>query len=270
LILFQKRLLLLSLRVALDPNIDGLHLMRDTDADWVRISESEPYYAVLTAPKFLRENLDENIREEFFRSGAHDIDHVVALIRAHVKPDFAPKRALDFGSGVGRLAIPMAAFADTVIGVDVSPTMLFEARRNKQERAPNKDISFYDHIPNISVEWVSSLLVLQHIPPAVGMTILKDLLNKLVIGGVASLQFTAYRELSHLDEAFSESRYLRFDGQRLDVIEEKIGPEVRMAMYDYDMTSVLAAYASAGVRQMWVEHVNHNGHHAFWVFGQRT
>jgi SAM-dependent methyltransferase len=134
--------------------------MRDTDADWTAISASQPYYAVLTDPAFLAENLTDDVKEAFFRTGSADITAILHMIHQYVDAAFLPESAIDFGSGVGRLVLAMADTVKTVIGVDVSPTMLAEARRNASVRKPERDIWFSDTIPEIETDWVSSLLVL--------------------------------------------------------------------------------------------------------------
>jgi SAM-dependent methyltransferase len=243
--------------------------MRNTDADWAAISSKDPYYAVLTSPAFLTENLNDAVIEEFFRTGRADVEEILRLIRTHINPSFSPKRALDFGSGVGRLVLAMADHAERVTGIDISPSMLAEAKFNAASRQPGKVIDFVDAIPDGPFDWISSVLVFQHIPPAVGMVRLRELLSRLASGGVASLNFTAFREPRHIGQAFDESRLVRFDGSRLEVVSEIAGPEVRMAMFDYDLTAVLAAYTHAGINRMWLEHIDFAGHHAFWVIGQK-
>jgi hypothetical protein len=98
---------------------------------------------------------------------------------------------------------------------------------------------------------------------------LRTLLSRLRSGGVASINFTAFREPRHIGPAFDEARFVQFDGSRLNVIESTPGPEVRMAMYDYDMTAVLAAYTEAGIHRMSVLHRDFGGHHAFWIIGKK-
>jgi ubiquinone/menaquinone biosynthesis C-methylase UbiE len=52
------------------------------------------------------------------------------MIRRHINPEFAPRKILDFGCGVGRSPVAFAAMAEEVVGLDVSPAMLREARAN--------------------------------------------------------------------------------------------------------------------------------------------
>ena len=69
-------------------------------------------------------------RQLFFQSGEHHVASVFNVIRQHVKPNFEPRTALDFGCGVGRVLMPLAERAAHVVGVDVAPSMLREAKSN--------------------------------------------------------------------------------------------------------------------------------------------
>src|SRR5690606_30137204 len=99
----------------------------DTDNEWEEWNKTDPYFSVLTNPKFRRQVLTEEAREEFFNSGREDINKVMAICRQHLDPAFTPRRALDFGCGVGRLVVPLSRLAAQVVGLDVSQSMLAEA-----------------------------------------------------------------------------------------------------------------------------------------------
>src|SRR5688500_2310195 len=103
--------------------------INDSDKDWERFGKTDPYFAVLTAPEFHGRPSDIH-RAKFFESGENHIAAVFAIIRERLDPAFAPERALDFGCGVGRLVLPLAARCPAVMGVDVSQSMLAEAGRN--------------------------------------------------------------------------------------------------------------------------------------------
>jgi len=245
---------------------------RDTDADWINISLVEPLHGILTAPQFLNENLTDERVEEFFASGEADVDNIVSRIEWVLRGKFSPRRALDFGCGVGRLVFPMRKYADHVIGVDVSQHMLARAEQRRQQLNAT-GIEFQQDIPAPqTVDWINSYLVLQHIPPERGYGLISHLLASLRSGGVASVHFTAYREQAHLRASDIEDIGLfRFDGEALHVIEPaKDLPVGRMRMFDLDLGTVLPLFVSAGIESLRIDHVDHGGHHAFWVFGQKT
>jgi 2-polyprenyl-3-methyl-5-hydroxy-6-metoxy-1,4-benzoquinol methylase len=103
--------------------------MRDTDADWTAIGASDPYFGVLTLDRFQRDMISDGDKAAFFESGAADINFVLQNTRPQEMC-----QALDFGCGVGRLSLALAAKFDTVVGVDVSQPMLSEARKNASEQ----------------------------------------------------------------------------------------------------------------------------------------
>lgn len=44
-------------------------MSRDTDRDWAKLAEENPYWAVISADRFLGKEISEAEREVFFRSG---------------------------------------------------------------------------------------------------------------------------------------------------------------------------------------------------------
>src|SRR5262249_5509640 len=109
-------------------------LLGATDQAWEYFGRTEPYFGVLTQPAYQMGQLSEAARIEFFESGRRYVEFALEVARNHLDPTFRPARALDFGCGVGRLAIPLARVCESVIGVDVSDAMLTEARKNSQEQ----------------------------------------------------------------------------------------------------------------------------------------
>lgn len=158
-----------------------------SDRDWQELASREPYFAVLTDEKYRNERLTADARREFFATGEADVEQLFALIRERVAPDFAPRSALDFGCGVGRLTAPLTRRVERVFGFDVAPAMLELARVN----APAA--TFAATLPDVELDLILSLLVFQHIPVDRGLGYLRDLLARLAPGGVAALQFTFRR-----------------------------------------------------------------------------
>lgn len=165
-----------------------------TDRDWENWGRQDPYFGVITQERFRLRNLDAAARQEFFQSGHDEVRHVMAKCRAHLDPAFEPKQALDFGCGVGRVAIPLAAIVAEVTALDVAPSMLEEAQRNcaalgvhnvKLERSTD-DLSAYAG----RFDLVHSCIVLQHIPAQRGQAIFNGLLGCLRPGGIGAIQFT--------------------------------------------------------------------------------
>ena len=237
---------------------------RDTDGDWEEIGRLNPYFGVLTHPKFLTGNLTEDARAEFFQSGQDTVRGQLALLQRRF-PDFAPTSALDFGCGVGRLTRALGEVTGDAVGIDVSESMLLEARR----QAPDT-VAFARDLPDRSFDWLMSLIVFQHIPPERGYDLLKALVDRLAPGGCFTLQFVIYRDARHATVA----------GSRITVGEAGFGvasgqaalsnlARGEMVMFDYDLSIVAAILFAGGLDDIALEHTDHGGFHGVIVRGRK-
>ncbi len=143
--------------------------MKRSDRAYDSVGQTEPYFGVISLDRYLSANLDAAALSEFFASGEAQVAQVLAMIRARFAADFKPRRALDFGCGVGRILIPLAREADHAIGVDVSDAMMAEAARNCRERGL-ANVSFVKSDDRLSrlegtFDLIHSSIVFQHIVP---------------------------------------------------------------------------------------------------------
>ena len=111
-------------------------LVNDTDDAWEAFGAQDPYYGVLTNEAFRAGVIGDEERRDFFDSGRQHVQKYLARIESLVGP-VRRGSALDFGCGVGRLALPLATEAGFahVDGVDVSVSMLTEASANAERMA---------------------------------------------------------------------------------------------------------------------------------------
>ncbi len=169
--------------------------MANSDSEWRRWGETEPYFGVLADPRFRMQGIGEN-REAFFELGRLTVEERLATAERHFG-SFGRRRSLEFGCGVGRLGIPLAANFDEVLGLDISPAMLAEAQINADRMgAANLRLAPSDDVLSQAegqYDFVLSCMVLQHIPARRGMRIIKRLLDQVGPGGVASLQLCTGR-----------------------------------------------------------------------------
>ena len=158
-------------------------LGNNSDNEWKKFGRKNPYYWVTTKSKFFDDVLDENRKKEFFNEGRDYAHRLLKIIRRHVNPDFSPKKVLDFGCGVGRVAIPLCDLADSVVGMDISDTMLDEARKNARKMKID-NLNFVENDNRLgqgAFDFIHSIYVFQHIPWPRGRKILEKLLNQLEV-----------------------------------------------------------------------------------------
>lgn len=162
-----------------------------SDRDWERWGTSSPYFGVLTDKRFQR--MDADAESEFFDSGERHISGVFAAIERREGGRFQPGKAVDVGCGVGRLALPLAKRSMSVTAVDISPSMLAEAARNRDERGlPNLEFALADDsLSRVApgADLIHSYLVLQHIKPRRGRVMLVAMADRVAAGGYLAVQF---------------------------------------------------------------------------------
>ena len=173
-------------------------LPRNSDKEWEAFGRKDPYYGVLSHERFRKDRLNDDSLKEFFKSGQEHIDFVLETIRTSLEPEFSPSSALDFGCGIGRCSIPLARVCQCVIGVDVSDSMLQQARKTCLEQSISnlelvKSDDTLSGVPG-PFDFIHSFLVFQHIPPKRGEKIFTRLIQLLSDNGVATVQFVYHRE----------------------------------------------------------------------------
>jgi SAM-dependent methyltransferase len=170
-----------------------IRLVRNT---WERLARLDPYWAIDNRPD-LRRNRAE--LDEFFAGGRAIIERQLAQIVAAC-PELRWGRALDFGCGVGRLSVALAARFREVVGVDISAEMIALARRHhcgvdnlafvRNTRADLQTFRMDDF------DFVYSLITLQHMPSSLIRAYLGEFVRICRPGGVLFFQLPA-RELIH-------------------------------------------------------------------------
>lgn len=264
----------------------------DFDAEWEKWGRVDPYFGVLTAEDYRRENLTEESRKAFFRTGELHVDRVMARASRAIGRQFTPDSILDFGCGVGRLVVPFSRCAKRVVGVDVAESMLAEARSNCESLgAGNVELRrVEDSLANVPEQFdlVHSFIVLQHIEPSRGLPIIQLLLTKIRPGGCAAIHVTyGRRNVPHLYGApitaptpvarkslrrrVSAAKAVLMGAleSRSDVSPPTAAPEgdPEMPMFTYDLGKVAFMFQAAGLTRIDMEMIDHAGELGVLMFG---
>jgi len=259
-------------RVALLKVMNILDYEKDTNADWEEIAQNNPYWGVLTDDRFLGKSLPSDVLDEFFESGRREIAGIVSVWDGFNKHKLGT--VLDFGSGVGRLLIPMAAYAEKAVGIEISKSMVAELKKNlKRQKVENVKVymtceELLKRNPGISFNWINSQIVFQHIQPEIGYKILEELLKALNIGGYLSLHFNIFKTLSSFS---SGGIFQQTDSRTLSALyvdnDTAMGT---MQMYDYDLNKIYYLLLKYGVSEFRGVSSNHGEHYTICILGQRT
>lgn len=161
-----------------------------TRRDWTTLGAADPLWAVLVAPGKRGGRWDV---DEFLATGRAEVDETVRWLAGLGLPT-RWRRALDFGCGVGRLSQALTAYADEVVGVDISPSML-AAARDLSSRGLDRRLRFVlnetadlRQFPDAAFDFVYSSLVLQHLPRPTVDRYLAEFLRVLRPDGIAVVQ----------------------------------------------------------------------------------
>jgi SAM-dependent methyltransferase len=172
-------------------NVSSQINKKPTLTPWERFAEIDPYLYIFT-------DMKRTDPKAFWQSGEQVVHaELLPLVHAHC---LRPMVGLEIGSGVGRLAFPLAGHFRRVVGVDIASGMIHRARciarDNGADNVSFVQISgpedFLDRAGDFvgSCDLIYSLLVFQHIPK---LSIIEDYLRVIRVllhqRGVAYLQF---------------------------------------------------------------------------------
>ena len=238
---------------------------------WEYYGKNDPYYAVSTFDKFKKENLDESNSDDFFQTGYEHIRKLWDEIEDFFIKDFKPQKGLEFGCGVGRIAIPLAEKCENVLGVDISEAMLEEASRNCLKRKTG-NVKFLQTDEFLSggeskFDFIHSFIVFQHINPVWGEKLLKKLIESLSAGGIGVFHLT-YADPAD-DPNFWRSKIYRdypFIHRLKNLIKGRNEP--LMPIYMYDLNKVFGLLQENGCHKCLARFTFH-GANGILIFFQK-
>ena len=220
------------------------------DAVFDAFAAREPYFAVVTDPRFLRANLTPAHEREFFATGEALVDRIFAIIDAGLLPGFAPVSMLEYGCGLGRLAIPLSRRPGSVTAIDRSPVMLDLARREAERRGAGH-IAFETpeafHATSRKFDLIVCYHVLQRLPRAQGLALLQALVNRMSPGGVGVFQWPLATGASPAVQMTRWAReHLPGVNSAINRLRDKPAGDPFIPTYAYAQDDILAVFRAAG------------------------
>lgn len=142
-------------------------------SNWEGLGEKDAFWAVMTSPTKIN---NKWVKKEFFGSGQNWINRLFSELKLDGKINF--NSALDFGCGPGRLTQALAKRFDSVIGVDISSSMIEKANQLNQFKESCKylvnNTGDLSQLHSNQFDFVLSFITLQHISPIYTLNYIKE------------------------------------------------------------------------------------------------
>jgi SAM-dependent methyltransferase len=233
--------------------------MLSTDKSWEKFGRDQPYFGVLADEKFTPEKIQHN-RDEFFASGQGAVSQILGRYEAHFA-NLRRERALDHGCGVGRLTFALARQFASVVALDVSPSMLAEAKANAG-RFGVSNVTFDladDRLSNAdgTFDFVNSHMVLQHIRVRRGLRVASRLLGKVRPGGGFNLHFSTRTDGLRSRSLWWASHHIPGVKFWQNVCAGRPWNAPAMQMNDYPLNRIVALLASRGIAEFLISTEKH-------------
>ena len=155
---------------------------------WENYAKDDPLWAIISTPGKMGGKWDLT---EFLQTGQHEIDQLFETLSSN-DIEFERSSALDFGCGVGRLTQALARNFESVCGVDISPTMIENAKRlNQYPEKCTYDVNARQDLKLFEDNrfcFVYSHIVLQHMLPDLARNYLAEFSRILKPGGLLIFQ----------------------------------------------------------------------------------
>jgi len=228
-----------------------------TDKAWETLGQVDPYWAVISNDAYHGRRLTDQQLAAFLKSGADHVDDIWRTCRRLFGDDFAPRRVLDFGCGVGRVTLPLARRVDAVVAFDVAESMLSVARELLEQNAV-ANVQLLKGDATLSAiqgpfDLVHSVIVLQHIPPASGLTLARRLVELAGDRGVVVLHVLYHNP-------FRRSPLVHFAHRLVAPFRDRYRRVPEIQMNPYSLNTLFKLIQDAGVRHIHAELTNHAEH----------
>jgi 2-polyprenyl-3-methyl-5-hydroxy-6-metoxy-1,4-benzoquinol methylase len=246
---------------------------------WDRLGRDNALGAILTKDG----QVTQWTLDDFLASGRADAAKFMASLQ-RIAPAAPRRRALDFGCGVGRLTRALADHFQAIVGMDVAPSMVEQARSLHADCSRctftlNRSTRL-DGVQDGAFDVVYCRLVLQHIRPVLVRQYIPELIRVVAPGGVLMFQLPEVIAVDPL-EAFEKApvvggalkrnvpRPILVAWRRLKYLMVAPDPGAKMDMFGVDRSEVEALVQRSGGRLLAVEPDDGHGQigrgFAYWV-----
>lgn len=172
---------------------------------WETLGAEDPLWAVASLPEKRGGRWDVT---EFLATGTKEVKRLHAVLQR--APEAPPRfrRVLDFGCGVGRLTLAWKAYAEHVVGVDISEPMLKRARLLAGEQSGityvlnrAQDLAAFG---TGTFDLCFSHICLQHMPWSIAQSYLREFSRLAEPGGWVLFQLPSRRLIPPGGAAFRQ------------------------------------------------------------------
>lgn len=234
--------------------------------NWKEWGKKDPYYGVLSDERFRMQHLSDQAIGEFFKTGESYVSESRKRVLQHFGVDISGGTILDFGCGVGRLAIPFAKMTEKEVwGIDISEDIINRATEHKQGLGLDhlkfttyngkelKDLPVFD--------FVNSYIVFQHIEPGLGLQLMRQLLEHTRDGGIFQVQVTFGHRLPWKVHAnfFLRTKFRPYNFLYSSLKHRKFCQEPVMQMNHYPPGKLFRLFSDYS-DQIQVAFTDHGGH----------
>src|ERR1035438_7602927 len=139
---------------------------------WTRLGVDRPHDSVISGDGYLPQAIDAEAVERFYASGESEVSIIRTVLARYGLSQTAEKICVEYGCGLGRVTLALAALFKRVHGYDISPNHLKHANQ-RAAKLGVKNVEF--HLCSAkpiggdlaSCDVFYSRIVFQHNPPPV-------------------------------------------------------------------------------------------------------